>query len=985
MATDIKEKGLEKLITDYLVDSNKYEQGLPSEYNREFSIDEGRLMRFLKETQPDEFAASGIEDNTRERRKFLERLDKKLKSDGVIKLLRNGFKFNSSAFDLMYALPSPDNPDTVALFGDNIFSVTRQVHYSVVEPDLSIDLVIFINGLPVITCELKNQLTKQNFNDAVEEYRKVRKPTEPLFAFKRCIVHFAVDDNEIRMCTRLAGDNSWFIPFNKGYNDGAGNPPNPDGIKTDYLWKDILAKEELAKIILKYCQVIKEKDDDGKESEKQIFPRYHQLRVVESLLDDARRDGPGHTYLVQHSAGSGKSNSIAWLCHQLVDLKNDKNKEVFDSVIVVTDRINLDKQIKDTISNFANMQSILKWAKNSSELKTALNNGIKIIIAVVNKFSFILETVSRELKDKNFAIIIDEAHSSQNGTLAAKMNMIISSELVDDEDEFEDKLLTLIESHKMSSNASYFAFTATPKNKTLEVFGKRIEKLDGEPEFVPHYIYTMKQAIEEGFILDVLKSFTPIKSFYKIIKTVADDPLFDNKKAQRMLRFFVESNNYALEQKAGIIVEHFHTEVRQKIGGKARAMVVANGIDRAVKYYDEISRLLAERKSQFKAIVAFSGTTDYHGEQKTEADINGFPSSKIEKEFRKDPYRILIVADKFQTGYDEKLLHTMYVDKSLSDIKAVQTLSRLNRSMPGKKDTFILDFVNDSAIIKAAFDKYYKTTVLLGETDINKLNDLIDTLESIQLYSMEEVYEFVQLYLDNASRERLDPILDICVERYKELDLEEQIEFKSTAKTFVRTYRYLSTIIPGGRKDWEALSIFLNLMVAKLPRPDGEDDVSEILQDIDLESYRLEVQETVRIQYENEDGNVLPISAQTNTGVPVPEMDPLSKIIDEFHSRFGNIEWNDEDAINKFVFQDLPNAVRNDSTFMNAVRFSDEQNAISECNDITQRIISSKAMDQLEFFKAFTSNPDLKEWVFRKVFNLASAGLVAEQKPTYRV
>ena len=455
-------------------------------------------------------------------------------------------------------------------------------------------------------------------------------------------------------------------------------------------------------------------------------------------------------------------------------------------------------------------------------------------------------------------------------------------------------------------------------------------------------------------------------------------------RAQKLLRYYVESNDYALEQKAGIIVEHFHNEVRQKIGGKARAMVVSSSIERAVKYYIEISKLLEERNSPFKAVVAFSGTADYFGKSVTEADINGFPSSEIERKFRKDPYRILIVADKFQTGYDEPLLHTMYVDKSLSDIKAVQTLSRLNRSMPGKKDTFVLDFVNDSEIIKAAFDRYYKTTILCGETDVNKLNDLVDVLDSIQIYSMDEVYDFVRKYLNNDGRDKLDPILDVCVERYKALDLEEQIEFKSTAKVFVRTYRYLSTIIPGGKKDWEALSIFLNLLVTKLPRPDGEDDMRELLQDVDLESYRLEIQETMKIQYGDEDGMVAPISGQTNTGVPVPEYDPLSKILDDFHAKFGNVQWKDEDGIIKFVTTDLPNVVKQNAKFRNAVLFSDKQNAMSECDDITNGEINNHVSDQLEFFKAINVDPNLKKWVYSTVFNLAYDEMIAERpKSTY--
>lgn len=633
--------------------------------------------------------------------------------------------------DLFYVRPSVHNPEAAALYEKNIFSVTRQLQYSSFNPRLALDVCAFINGLPVITMELKNQLTKQNVFDAVEQYKNDRTPDEVLFSFKRCIVHFAVDDNEIRMCTELKGKKSWFLPFNKGFNNGAGNPPNPNGIKTDYLWKEILTKDELSNIIENYAQVIAEKDEDtGVTKYKQVFPRYHQLSVVKSLLSDAKRDGVGGRYLIQHSAGSGKSNSIAWLAHQLVTLKNDSGKEIFDTVIVVTDRINLDKQIKDTIKQFMQVSATVGWAKSAGELKQLLNEGKKIIITIVHKFQFILDDIGEVHKDKNFAILIDEAHSSQNGSLSAKMNMVLSGSVYDDEDDLEDKINTIIEGRKMVKNASYFAFTATPKNKTLEMFGKKERLPDGTTKPEPHYVYTMKQAIEEGFIMDVLRHFTPVQSYYKLAKTIEDDPKFDKKRAQRLLRYYVESNQYAIHEKANIMVEHFHTEViaKGKVGGKARAMVITSSIKRAIEYYKAVSKLLEERKSPFKAIVAFSGSVEYEGKHVTEADLNGFPSAKIEKTFKGDPYRILIVANKFQTGFDEPLLHTMYVDKGLADIKAVQTLSRLNRSHPDKKDTFILDFVNEPGVIKEAFDRYYKTTILSGETDVNKLNDLIDTM-----------------------------------------------------------------------------------------------------------------------------------------------------------------------------------------------------------------------------------------------------------------
>ena len=977
MPSNVKENGFETLIVNSLVNGAGYEQGITTEYNKAYAVDEGRLFRFLQDTQPEKLAELRILDSDLEKDRFFKQLDKKLKSDGVIELLRKGLRYKHLKLDLFYVRPSAENPNAAVLYGKNIFSVTRQLQYSKFNPLLALDVCVFLNGLPIITMELKNQLTKQNYKDAIKQYKDDRSPAEPLFSFKRCMVHFAVDDSEVWMCTELKGSKSWFLPFNMGYHDGAGNPPNPNGIKTDYLWKHILQKDTLSNIIENYAQVIEEVDEDtGAKSYKQVFPRYHQLAVVTSLLADAKRDGVGGRYLIQHSAGSGKSNSIAWLAHQLVGLKNDSGREIFDTVIVVTDRINLDKQIKNTIRQFMQVSATVGWAKSSGELKTLLDDGKKVIITIVHKFQFILEDISTQYKDRNFAILIDEAHSSQNGSLSAKMNMVLSGSVYDDEDDLEDKINTIIEGRKMVKNASYFAFTATPKNKTLEMFGKKVPQPDGTNKPSPHYVYTMKQAIEEGFILDVLKYYTPVQSYYKLAKTVEDDPRFDKKRAQAILRYYVESNTYAIHEKAAIMVEHFHSEViaKGKVGGKARAMVVASSISRAVEYYKAISRLLEERHSPFKAIVAFSGTTDWEGRQATEADINGFPSAIIEKTFKTDPYRILVVANKFQTGFDEPLLHTMYVDKGLSDIKAVQTLSRLNRSHPDKKDTFILDFVNDPEMIKQAFDRYYKTTILSGETDVNKLNDLIDTMESIQVYTEDDVDRFVALYLGGAEREELDPILDNCVETYKGLIVEEQIEFKSCAKSFTRTYNFLAAILPYGSVQWEKLAIFLNLLVPKLPSPEGEDYTEGLLEDVDLESYRAEARETMHIQLENENSEINPIPVGTDVGINVPELDTLSNILKEFHDIFGGIEWTDEDKIKKQVAE-LPDVVSKDETYQNAMKYSDKQNARAESDRATTAAILATMSSGIELYKAVQSNDSFRKWILDMVFN-------ATYKPT---
>lgn len=980
--TNMKENGFETLIVNSLVNDNGYEQGNNKDYNKDYAVDETRLFRFLQSTQKGAVEELHILDSDIEKERFLKYLDGKLKKEGVIHLLRKGMRYKHLQLDLFFVRPSLENPSACENYEKNIFSVTRQLMYSKMNPLLALDFCIFLNGLPICTFELKNQLTKQNVYDAVEQYKKDRTPDELLFSFKRCMVHFAVDDSEVRMCTELKGKQSWFLPFNKGNNDGAGNPPNPDGIKTDYLWKEILTKDELSNIIENYAQVISEKDEDtGKVTYKQVFPRYHQLSVVKSLLADAKKDGAGGRYLIQHSAGSGKSNSIAWLAHQLVTLKKNDGTEVFNTVIVVTDRINLDKQIKNTIKSFMQVSATVGWAKSAGELKTLLTSGKKIIITIVHKFQFILDDISEVHKDKTFAILIDEAHSSQNGSLSAKMNMVLSGNINDEDDDFEDKINTIIEGRKMVKNASYFAFTATPKNKTLEMFGKKVKIPDGTVRPEPHYVYTMKQAIEEGFIMDVLRYFTPVQSYYKLAKTIEDDPQFDKKRAQRLLRYYVESNKYAIEQKSEIIVEHFHTEVisKGKVGGKARAMVIASSIKRAVQYYTAISKLLEERKSQYKPVIAFSGTTEYMGKQMSESDFNGFSSAKIEKEFKHDPYRILVVANKFQTGFDEPLLHTMYVDKGLSDIKAVQTLSRLNRSYPNKNDTFILDFVNDASVIKEAFDKYYKTTILSGETDVNKLNDLISVMEAIQVFNDNDIDTFVDKYLANAPREELEPILDRCTEIYKGLIIEDQIEFKSSAKTFVRTYNFLAAILPYGSILWEKLAIFLNLLVPKLPSPQGEDLTNGLLEDIELESYRAEAQETMRIQLENENGEVNPIPISTDVGIDVPEMDTLTNILEEFHNAFGNIDWTDEDKVKKQI-ADIIEIVRNDEKYQNAMQGTDRQNARDESDRAASEAIVSSMNTGLELFKAVQDNPSFKKWLFDNAFNVTYQPNSVEQR-----
>jgi type I restriction enzyme R subunit len=890
----------------------------------------------------------------------------------VIDVLRKGIKHGPTSVDLFYGAPSPGNAKAIQRFAANSFSVTRQLHYSNNETQLSIDLCLLINGMPIATFELKNSLTKQTVADAVQQYKRDRDPRELLFQFGRCVVHFAVDDQEVRFCTELKGHESWFLPFNKGYNDGAGNPPNPNGLKTDYLWKEVLTKSGLTEILENYAQIVIDTEERGRKKPRQIFPRYHQLSVVRKLLNDARQKGLGRRYLLEHSNGSGKSNSIAWLAYQLIGLKKESNT-LFDSVIVVTDRRVLDKQIKDTVRQFAQVSSTVGHADHSGDLRKFLEDGKKIIITTVQKFPFVLEDIGNEHRGRKFAIIIDEAHSGQGGRAATKMNIALSEEGAEtgEAESIEDVINRIMESRKMLSNASYFAFTATPRNKTLEIFGEAIQ-LDDKVKHRPFHTYSMKQAIEEGFILDVLRSFTPVKSYYRLMKRIEDDPEFDSAKAQRKLRWYVESNDYAVSEKTRIIVDHFHEQViaKQKIGGKARAMIATRSIRLAVEYYLAVKAYLQERNSPYKAVVAFSGEPLYRGARVSEALLNGFPSAAIPDRVREDPYRFLIVAEKFQTGYDEPLLHTMYVDKPLSGIKAVQTLSRLNRAHPQKYDTFVLDFFNEADTIQSAFADYYKTTILSEETDPNRLHDLKRVLDDYQIYGPQHVEEFVTLYLGMADRDKLDPILDACVATYlADLDEQEKIDFKGKAKAYVRTYEFLASILPYSDPSWEKLAAFLNFLIPKLPAPMEEDPTRGLLEAIDIDSYRVEVQSASKITLPDETAEIGPESVKTGTALLEAKTDLLSNIIKTFNELFGNVDWKDADKIRQVIANEIPAKVAANKAYQNAMKNSDKQNARIEHDLALQDVVVDLLSDYTELYKQFSENPAFKKWLQNSSFD----------------
>ena len=994
MTTDTSERDLERLICTALSghpcepagDSAVAEPpagyggvgwicGNPHDYDREHCVDLVQLSTFLGATQPETAESLALSENGPTRRKFLARLQGEITKRGTIDVLRHGIRHGAHEVDLFYGTPSAENEQAKERFEQNRFTVTRQLRYSRDETQRALDIGLFINGWPVFTFELKNSLTKQTVSDAVEQYKRDRNPREKLFEFGRCVAHFAVDENDVRFCTHLQGKASWFLPFNRGWNDGAGNPPNPDGLKTDYLWREVLTRESLTNILENYAQVVETKDEKtGKRKKTQIWPRYHQIDAVRHLLADAGARAAGHRYLIQHSAGSGKSNSIAWLAHQLIGLAKD-DAPIFDSIIVVTDRRILDTQIRDTIKQYAQVGATVGHAQRSGDLRRFIETGKKIIISTVQKFPYILDEIGNEQRGRSFAIIIDEAHSSQGGRTAAAMSQALSEAgEADEEETFEDQINRLMDSRKLLPNASYFAFTATPKNKTLEIFGDPDPQPDGTVKHRAFHSYSMKQAIEEGFILDVLEHYTPVQSYYKLAKKVEEDPEFDTKKAQKKLRRYVEGHDHAIRLKAEIMVDHFHDQVltQGKIGGAARAMVVTNGVERAIQYFHHIHAYLGERKSQYQAIVAFSGEHEFGGTKVSEASLNGFPSGKIAEKIQTDPYRLLVCADKFQTGYDEPLLHTMYVDKTLSGIKAVQTLSRLNRAHPKKHDVFVLDFVNDADTIRESFADFYRATILADETDPNKIHDLQADLDAAAVYSPEQIDTFVERYLGGAERDQLDPILDRCVAVYKDdLDEDAQVAFKGKAKGFVRTYAFLSAVLPYSNAGWEKRSIFLNFLIPKLPAPPDEDLSKGILEAIDMDSYRVEKRAMQTIVLADEDAEIGPVPTEDAGGRREPELDRLSNIIAAFNDLFGDTEWEDKDRVQHLMFETIPSRVAEDKAFRNARENSDKENTRIEHDRALVRVMTGVMKDDTQLFKRFMDDEGFKRWMTDKVFTLA--------------
>jgi type I restriction enzyme R subunit len=976
---------------------NGYYMGVPEDFNAKYALDEKRFWDFLFTTQKEELHK--LQKQSDWKIKILERLDRMIKKYGILRLFRKGLDVDDAHFTLLYPLPLASSSDKVkANFESNQFSSTRQLRYSLTNPGEEIDMVLFVNGLPFASMELKNQWTGQNAKvHGQNQYKFKRDITQPLLNFGRCIVHFAVDTDEAYMTTRLNGNDTYFLPFNLGQREpifGKGNPPNPFGHKTSYLWEEIFTRNSIANIIQHFVR-FDGKDTDPLNKKTLFFPRYHQLDVVRKIIVDAGKKGVGQTYLIQHSAGSGKSNSITWAAYQLIETYPESDEiqgskgisnPLFDSVIVVTDRRLLDKQLRENIKEFSEVKNIVAPAYSSSDLKTALETGKKIIITTIQKFPFIVDGIA-DLSDKRFAVIIDEAHSSQSGTSAGKMNQAMGNSSEENEEEEEtdpqDKILEAMRSRKMRGNASYLAFTATPKNNTLERFG--VKQDDGK--FKPFHLYSMKQAIEEGFILDVLANYTTYKSYYEIEKSIQDNPLFDTIKAQKKLRIYVEQNKQTIATKADIILEHFVTKLvnTKKLKGKAKAIVATQSIESAINYYFALSALLKERGNPFRIAIAFSGMKKIKGVEYTEESINDFPayldtakptdpgyiSDKIARYVDMDEYRILVVANKYLTGYDQPKLTAMYVDKKLQGVIAVQALSRLNRSSDklGKKteDLFILDFYNSTEDIKKSFDPFYTATSLSKATDINVLHELKNSLDNVGVYEWSEVEDFVMKYFKGVNAQELSPIIDIAAERFNTtlvLDEKEKADYKIKAKHFVKIYGQMASIMPYEVPAWEKLFWFLKFLIPKLIIIDHEKDALDgLLNSVDLSTYglqRVKLNTSIKLdetETEVDPQNPNPRGAHGGD----PEIDELDLIIKSFNERwFQGWEATPDEQRAKFV--NLAQKMKEHTDFKEKYADNaDIQNREIAFSKIFDEVMGKQRKNELDLYRLISQDEGFKQ------------------------
>lgn len=949
---------------------NGYYIGSPNDFNAKFAIDEVRFWNFLETTQPEELEK--LKRQSDWKLKILDRLDKMIKKYGVLRILRKGLAVDDAHFTFFYVYPLQNSSQAIKEnFEKNQFSVTRQLRYSESNPLEEIDMVLFVNGLPIITIELKNHWTGQNARvHGINQYMYKRDTGQPLLNFGRCIVHFAVDTDEVYMTTKLAGANTFFLPFNLGNNFGKGNPPNPFGHKTNYLWQEVLTRESLANIIQHFVR-FDGTEKDALNTKNLYFPRYHQLDVVRKLIADTTKHGAGKRYLIQHSAGSGKSNSITWLAYQLIEAYPENalsagtrslDEPIFDSVIVVTDRRLLDKQLRENIKEFSEVKNIVAPAYSSKDLQTALESGKRIIVTTIQKFPFIVNGIS-DMSNKQFAVLIDEVHSGNSGTTADNLNRALGANEDLDAEDWEDKINEAMKSRKMTPNASYFGFTATPKNTTLEKFGEQQE--DGS--FKPFHLYSMKQAIEEGFILDVLANYTTYKSYYELTKSIEENPLFDTAKAQKKLKAFVEKHQQTINTKAEIMLEHFLDSVYKpkKLKGKAKAMVVTQSIESAIRYYKALKNLLNQRGNPFKIVIAFSGKKTVDGVEYTEAQMNGFSEGETRDKFDEDEYRILVVANKYLTGFDQPKLTAMYVDKKLQGVLAVQTLSRLNRSANklGKKteDLFVLDFFNSTDDIKNSFDPFYTSTTLSGATDVNVLHELKDYLDGTGIYEQYEVDDFNQKYFNGVEAQLLSPIIDIAAQRFNvefELEEKDKADIKIKAKQFVKIYGQVASILPFDIAAWEKLFWFLKFLIPKLTVKTGVEGLDELLESVDLSTYGLERSKlNTTINLDDSETEVAPQKPSMRGAHDGEEKDPLEAIIQSFNERWFQ-GWEATPEEQRVKFLTLSKSVQAHPDFkLKVAENLDAQNRELALKKILDEVMAQQRKQELELYKLYAQDP----------------------------
>ncbi len=975
MTTNTREIGFEEFIDQYLQKQNKYVKRSPiSDYDKVFCVDKELVLKFIKNTQEKEWEKLTEQHSEFAEEKFFKRMDEEIKTRGILDCLRNGIKDHGAKFDLAYFKPETGlNEETKKLYNANIFSFIRQLKYSESKEN-SIDMVLFLNGLPIFTVELKNQLTGQSVRNGIAQYRTDRDPKEPLLAFKRCLAHFAVDTEFAYMAAKLAGLATYFLPFNKGDNNSAGNPINPDGYKTSYMWEDLWTADSVLEIVGRFAHLEVQEKEDGKgkkrKEENLIFPRYHQRDTVRRLVEDAKQHGAGKNYLIEHSAGSGKSNTIAWTAHRLSALHNDRNEKVFDSVVVVTDRRVLDRQLRNTIMQFEQTAGVVKpIIEGSKELKEALESGEKIIITTLQKFPVIAESVEN-LPGNKFAVIIDEAHSSQTGESSKSLKQVLNAGSLDEaekadddskEESLEDKILKEVRSRKSKTeNISFFAFTATPKQKTLEVFGTQ-NPLDGK--FYPFSLYSMKQAIEERFILDVLKNYTTYQVYFSLLKKIEDDPEFQKSKAQRMMIDYVERHEHAINKKVNVMVSHFVQNLASQINGQAKAMIVTKSRLHAVRYKIAVDEYLKKNNYSFKALVAFSGKVKDGALEYTEAQMNGVPEKNTAEEFKKNDYKFLIAAEKFQTGFDQPLLAVMYVDKKLGGVNAVQTLSRLNRVTPYKEQVFVLDFVNTTDEIKESFEPYYTTTVLSEATDLNILHDLQRDILNFKIFNESEIDAFLEDYFNDAAPSRINSFLDQIVQRYIGYLPEEKEEFRDKANDFKRKYAFISQIISFEDTALEKMYIFLRFLVKKLPI-EREPLPIEVLESIDMQSYKIVKTQESSIKLDNKEGVIYPMGGGGH-GLVKDEKDALSKIIEDVNKRFGTSFSGDD----RVILNNMSMKFLDDKTLEKSIKNNPKDAAKIKFNSVFQEELISMLNAHFGLYKKLDANPELKEYVSQRMFD----------------